>query len=405
MRNNQLLLRYSCFYQRNVSSHYRTHARQYHVRPSISKHNSYNYKSYTSVIASLTLCTLSAYTLIEYYNNNHVVHCDNNTASNKQQPSSKPIDDDKLPVYTWSDLKKHNGKQGDKRIWVTFSGYMYDITDFIDQHPGGSQRILLAAGGDTTPFWSIYQQHYKPEVQEILNKYLIGELDTTTIPAKQQNINIDDPYSNEPERNPALQVISERPYNAETPTPLLQPQITPNELFYVRNHMYTPIIDSNNYKLVITGNNVKHTELTLDDIKNKFKSYTVEAALQCAGNRRHEQIEIKPIKGLDWQCGAISNSIWTGAKLRDVLEYAGLDIKTLHKQQYDNNDDASSSDNKTVKHVQFEGLDVDKISNTGYGASIPVEQAISNTSDVLLAYRMNNTDLPADHGVCIIIIA
>lgn len=53
---------------------------------------------------------------------------------------------------------------------------MYDITDFIKNHPGGD-KILLAAGGAVDPYWNIYQQHKTPEVLELLEEMRIGNLD------------------------------------------------------------------------------------------------------------------------------------------------------------------------------------------------------------------------------------
>lgn len=31
-------------------------------------------------------------------------------------------------------------------IWVTYQDGVYDITDFVDGHPGGKGRIMMAAG-------------------------------------------------------------------------------------------------------------------------------------------------------------------------------------------------------------------------------------------------------------------
>ena len=70
--------------------------------------------------------------------------------------------------------------------------------------------------------------------------------------------------------------------------------------------------------------------------------------------------------------GAIGTAVFGGVRLRDVLSYAGLDADT----------------DQAVQHIQFEGLDSD-ISGDCYGASIPVEKAVSPFGDVLLAYEMN----------------
>lgn len=54
-----------------------------------------------------------------------------------------------------------------------------------------------------------------------------------------------DPYSNEPSRLPSLVVRSAKPFNAETPPELLADSlITPNDLFYVRNHLPVPHLDA-----------------------------------------------------------------------------------------------------------------------------------------------------------------
>lgn len=42
-------------------------------------------------------------------------------------------------------VAENNGKDG-KPIWMSYGGVVYDVTDFIHNHPGGSERILLAAG-------------------------------------------------------------------------------------------------------------------------------------------------------------------------------------------------------------------------------------------------------------------
>lgn len=70
--------------------------------------------------------------------------------------------------------------------------------------------------------------------------------------------------------------------------------------------------------------------------------------------------------------GAIGTAEFAGARLSDVLAYAGLDGETLGE----------------VEHIQFEGLDSD-VSGTCYGASIPATKAVSRADEVILAYEMN----------------
>ena len=77
------------------------------------------------------------------------------------------------PLYSKDDVAKHNSL--DNGIWVSFEGHVYDITDFVGQHPGGD-KILLAAGGAIEPFWAMYAVHQTDEVLKMLEKYRIGDL-------------------------------------------------------------------------------------------------------------------------------------------------------------------------------------------------------------------------------------
>ena len=54
-------------------------------------------------------------------------------------------DVDKLPKYTSDEVAVNNGEDG-KPVWMSYGGVVYDVTDFIQNHPGGSHMILQAAG-------------------------------------------------------------------------------------------------------------------------------------------------------------------------------------------------------------------------------------------------------------------
>ena len=107
--------------------------------------------------------------------------------------------------YSLEEVKKHN-KEND--IWVHDNNKVYDITKFIEHHPGGKEKILLAAGDSIIPHWNIYKQHYDKNVQSILDEYYIGDLiiDTENI-VKLDKIKEplqDNPYQDEPKRNEEL---------------------------------------------------------------------------------------------------------------------------------------------------------------------------------------------------------
>ena len=87
---------------------------------------------------------------------NLLSQCEENSNSGNSSSSSGATNEDKqgqLPTYTMAQVSKNNGKGPDKRVWMTYGGCVYDVTDFIENHPGGSHKILLAAGGPIEPHW------------------------------------------------------------------------------------------------------------------------------------------------------------------------------------------------------------------------------------------------------------
>merc|ERR1712223_1799582 len=131
-----------------------------------------------------------------------------------------------------------------------------------------------------------------------------------------------DPYFFEPERNPGLVVNNAKPFNAETPLEILDKHFyTPNEWFYIRNHLPTPDVTAEEYELDVAFDDGKDEKtLNLSDLKTKFQKVEITSTIQCGGNRRAEMNEIKPIKGLMWKGGAIGNAKWGGVRLSDILQ-------------------------------------------------------------------------------------
>ncbi|KAF4670537.1 hypothetical protein FOL46_000743 [Perkinsus olseni] len=302
-----------------------------------------------------------------------------------------------LRTYKASEVAEHN-KEG-LSVWVTFKEGVYDITGFVKEHPGGKEKILMAAGGAVDDFWRLYRQHLQlPEISHMLEAMRIGNLDPEDFAraSSQSQKSDDDPFRFEPDhRHPALQFRSQQPCNAEAPLELLVDSFeTPNELFFVRNHF--PVPPPPEEPVVrFEGVGLKEpVELTVDELREKFPQRTVSAVIQCAGNRRSEfnrRLEGKPpVKGLNWTLGAISSATWTGPRLSEVLQYVYGDERIPEEL-------ASEG------HVQFWGRDGDGQQN--YGASVPAAKALSQNGDVILALEMNGEPLPVDHGWPVRVVA
>lgn len=283
-----------------------------------------------------------------------------------------------LPIISQEEVTRHRSlKDG---VWVTYQGGVYDITEFVSMHPGG-EKIMMAAGGAIEPFWSLYAVHNQEHVLEILSAYKVGELNAEDL-KKQYTFKSSDPYSSDPERHPVLRANSLKPFNAEPPPEILSDSyITPTAFFFKRNHLPVPQVDPDLYRLHVEGLPRGELTLSLEELKTRFPKHTITATLQCAGNRRSEMNKARQVKGLNWGVGAIGNATWSGAKLRDVLLAAGYGPDVA----------------QWARHVHFEGLDKE-ITGSAYGASIPINKAVSEEGDVLLAYEMNGKAIPADHG-------
>ncbi|KAF5015759.1 hypothetical protein F66182_12791, partial [Fusarium sp. NRRL 66182] len=59
-----------------------------------------------------------------------------------------------------ADVAKHNSKES---CWIAVRDKVYDITDFLDEHPGGARVILKCAGRDAT---EDYDAIHPPELIE-----------------------------------------------------------------------------------------------------------------------------------------------------------------------------------------------------------------------------------------------
>jgi sulfite oxidase len=171
------------------------------------------------------------------------------------------------------------------------------------------------------------------------------------------------------------------PFNAEPPGPVLAGgEITALDAFYSRNHGPFPDIAPKQWRLTVDGMVDTPLTLTYDQLTSRFSAHSVVATLACAGNRRAELLEVRPIPGKDpWAHGAISTAAWRGARLADILDAAGV-------HHHDG------------LHVAFSAPDVapEAVPVQSYGSSIPLTKAMSE--EVLLAWEMNSEPLPRVHG-------
>ena len=79
-----------------------------------------------------------------------------------------------LPIFSVEDVQQHN-KEGD--AWITHRGKVYDVSDFLERHPGGKDILLSYAGQDVTTLMTQEDIHeHTSFAYGWLGKYQIGRL-------------------------------------------------------------------------------------------------------------------------------------------------------------------------------------------------------------------------------------
>ena len=160
----------------------------------------------------------------------------------------------------------------------------------------------------------------------------------------------------------------------ETPVEYLDSWLTPVPHFFVRNHMNEPSeLSTESWQLRVGGEVEKTLTLTLADVR-ELDSHSVVNTLECAGNGR--SMHRPQVPGVQWGKGAVSTAKFSGPRLREVLQRAGVKANG--------------------KHVMFRGLDEVPGKVPPFIRSIPIEKALD--SDTLIATHMNGEPLTKHHG-------
>jgi len=168
-----------------------------------------------------------------------------------------------------------------------------------------------------------------------------------------------------------------RPPLLETPFEVFDSGVfTPNDRFFVRWHwaIIPQSVDASAFRLMVRGHVNKPLSLTLDEIAS-LPRVEVAAVNQCAGNSRGF---FQPrVLGAQWGNGAMGNAKWTGVKLRDVLDRAGIKSGAVA--------------------VRFGGMDEQIVPDApDFMKSLSVDHA--RDGEVMIAYAMNGKPLPLLNG-------
>lgn len=147
------------------------------------------------------------------------------------------------------------------------------------------------------------------------------------------------------------------PTGASLDVPQLSPIVTPNGDFYrIDTALIVPRPDITTWRLRVTGMVERPFELTYDELV-AMPLHEQYVTIACVSNE---------VGG-----GLVGNALWTGVRLKDLLERAGVDPAA----------------------TQIVGRAVD-----GFTAGFPTAWALANERESLVAVAMNGEPLPPNHG-------
>jgi DMSO/TMAO reductase YedYZ molybdopterin-dependent catalytic subunit len=181
-------------------------------------------------------------------------------------------------------------------------------------------------------------------------------------------------------------VLNDKPWNIEAQAHLLDDKITPNSSMFARNNGLVPKdIDAKKWTLTIDGESVINNKTySLAELQSKFKQYTYQLTIECGGNGRSEFNP--PAKGNQWTIGAVHSASWTGVRLRDVLEDAGIKSNAVY--------------------IGFHAVDAHLSGDSKkepISRGCPMEKALQD--ETILAFKMNGEAIPLMHGYPLRLVA
>ena len=163
----------------------------------------------------------------------------------------------------------------------------------------------------------------------------------------------------------------------ETPLAVFDKGVfTPNDQFYVRWHwgVIPTSVDPAVFRLRVGGHVGRVLSLSLGDLL-EMPRYEIAAVNQCSGNSRG--LFMPRVAGAQWRHGAMGNALWTGVRLRDVLDRAGVKPGAVA--------------------VRFGGMDAPTVADgPDFAKSLAIDHA--RDGEVMLAFAMNGAQLPLLNG-------
>ena len=179
----------------------------------------------------------------------------------------------------------------------------------------------------------------------------------------------------EPDEAISFEELALAARNHAMPLEAMRYDVTPPGLHYVLVHYDIPMLDADQWRLDLHGCVDEPTSFDLETLQD-LPRHTVRVTMECAGNGR-AHLTPRPVSQ-PWLTGAVGTADWTGVRLVDLLEAAGVTSAGVD--------------------VVFSGADhgIERGVEDDYRRGLSLADATDG--DVLVAYEMNGHPLPPQHG-------
>uniref|UniRef100_A0A1D1XKV4 Putative cytochrome b5 isoform 2 n=1 Tax=Anthurium amnicola TaxID=1678845 RepID=A0A1D1XKV4_9ARAE len=81
-----------------------------------------------------------------------------------------------VKLFSLKEAAQHNTRDD---CWVVIDGKVYDVTEYLDEHPGGDDVLISAAGKDAT--FEFEDAGHSKSARELMKGYCVGEVDPSPV--------------------------------------------------------------------------------------------------------------------------------------------------------------------------------------------------------------------------------
>ncbi|KAF1930591.1 uncharacterized protein M421DRAFT_377288 [Didymella exigua CBS 183.55] len=104
-----------------------------------------------------------------------------------QCDAARPLSRDRKALISYGEVQKHATEDD---CWVVINGLVYNMTEFLEAHPGGRSAILQQAGKDASVKFTLL--HPPDAIGTLPPEYCLGPIDPDTLPAPEEQELMDD---------------------------------------------------------------------------------------------------------------------------------------------------------------------------------------------------------------------